>query len=101
MTALKFVFYSPLSDDNDDVQDGLMHHIWSQRAMDYLIFVRRMSSRGNPYIGGLFVSNEEVILPPEFEVRLIPDEHYEELHQQFKEEQRNENNATEYGPRHR
>lgn len=90
-----FAFYFP---SNDDDQDAFMHQLWNERTMDYLIYVRRISSRGNPYIKGLFIMRDETTSPPpEFELRPIPDDSVSYLVQQFKEEQMFENNATEYG----
>ena len=91
-----FTFYFPSNGDHD--QDSFIRSIWDEHAMEYLIYVRRVSLKGNPYIKGLFILNDESFpLPPEFEVNLIPDDCVECLQQQFKEEQEIENNATEYG----
>ena len=93
MTA--FSFYFP-SDDHD--QDGFMYSLWNDRTMDYLIYVRRLSRHGNPYIKGFFVwKDESVPLPSEFEVNPIPDDVVKHVHQQFKEEKELENNGVEFG----
>ena len=66
--------------------------------MDYLIYVRGVSLKGNPYIKGLFIlKDESAPLPSEFEVHPIPDDCFAYAHHQYKEEQKFENNATEYG----
>jgi hypothetical protein len=94
MTA--FTFYFPSNGDHDD-QDKFMQQIWNERILDYLFYVRRVSLRGNPYIKGLFIVNGEApSLPVEFEVKPIPDDCVDFLLEDFKEEQRIHNNATEY-----
>ena len=66
--------------------------------MDYLIYVRRISHHGNPYIKGLLVWRDESIpLPSEFEVNPIPDDVVKHVYHHFKEEQELENNGTEFG----
>ena len=90
-----FSFYFP-SDDHD--QDGFMHSLWNDRTMDYLIYVQRISHRGNPYIKGLFIwKDESVPLPSEWEVYPIPDDVVKHVYRQFKEEQELENNGVELG----
>jgi hypothetical protein len=94
MTA--FTFYFPSNGDHDD-HDEFMQQIWNERILDYLIYVRRVSLRGNPYIKGLFVVNDDSVLPPlPFEVNPISHDCVSHLLQNFKEEQRIENNAVEY-----
>ena len=94
---IALTFYFP-SNGNQGNQDKFMHQIWQEGTIDYLIHVRRVSLRGNPYIKGLFVlNNESAPLPSEFEVQPIPDDCLGCLLRQFKEEQKIENNATEYG----
>ena len=94
---IALTFYFPPSNDHGD-QDKFIHHIWNEGIMDYLIYVKRISSRGNPYIKGLFILNDESVpLSPEFEVKPIDDDCIESLHRQFKEEQEIENNVIKYG----
>ena len=93
---IALTFYFPSNDYGD--QDKFMHQIWQEGTMDYLIHARRVSLRGNPHIKGLFVlNNESAPLPSEFEVQPIPNDCLGCLLQQFKEEQKIENNATECG----
>ena len=94
MTA--FTFYFP--SNGDDNQDDFLHQVWNEGIMDYLIYVRRVSLRGIPYIKGLFILHDEsASIPHEFEVHPIPDDCLECLQRQFEEEQRTENNGIEYG----
>ena len=94
---IALTFYFPSNGDHGD-QDKFMHQIWNEHIMDYLIYVRRMSLRGNPHIKGLFILNDESApLPSEFEVQPIPDDCLGCLLRQFKEEQKIENNAMEHG----
>ena len=95
MVAL--AFYFPSNGDHD-YQDDFICRIWNERIMDYLIYVRRVSLRGIPYIKGLFMlKDESAPLPSKFEVHPISDDCIECLYRQFKEEQKMENNAMEYG----
>ena len=76
-----------------------MHEIWNDNIMDYLIYVRRVSLKGLPHIKGLFIlKDESTPLPSEFEVHPISnDDVLACVHHQYKEEQKFENNAIEYG----
>ena len=86
-TMTASTFYFPSNDYGD--QDQFMHQIWQEGTMDYLIYVRRVSLRGNPYIKGLFVlNNESAPLPSEFEVQPIPDDCLGCLLRLFKDEQK-------------
>ena len=94
---IALTFYFPSNDGHSD-QDKFIHQIWNEHIMDYLIYARRMSMRGNPCIKGLFILNDEsASLPSEFEVQPIPDDCLGCLVRQFKEEQKIENNAMEHG----
>ena len=55
--------------------------------------------RGMPHIKGLIVVNDSstINIPDEFEVQEIPEDYLVYIYNDFKEEQRVESNATEYG----
>ena len=92
MTAA--TFYCP---DPPDEIDRLMDDIWSTKKIDYLIYVRRISQRGNPYVRGMLISNDETNpLPPEFEIHPIPGTCVDYVWRQFKEEIHIENNGLEF-----
>ena len=92
MTALKFYFPS-----NGEDQDALMEHTWNQGVMSYLLFVRRMSHRGNPHIKGVFVLNDNVTPPPQFECTPLSDGYIPCLVSELQEELSMENNGVELG----
>ena len=62
MIALKFYFPS-----NGEDQDAFMQNMWNEGIMSYLIFTPRMSLRGNPHIKGVFILNDDAMVPSEFE----------------------------------
>ena len=62
-----------------------------------MIYVKRMSSRGNQYMRGLIISADNVIpLPPEFEIRRLPEEQIEFALEDFRDEIAHEKNGVEY-----
>ena len=92
MQSLKF--YSP---SNGKDQDAFIEHTWNQGAMPYLIFVRRMSLRGNPYIKGAFLLNEDTTAPSEFECTQLSEEAFSCLVSELQEELSIKNNGVELG----
>ena len=94
--ALKFYFPS---NGNDRNQDEFMEHMWNQGEMSYLIFVRRISSRGNPYIKGVFIVNDEdtVTALSEFECTQLSEEAFSCLVSELQEELSIEHNGVELG----
>ena len=88
--ALKFYFPS-----NGEDQDAFMEHMWNQRTMSYLIFARRMSLRGNPYIKGVLVLNDNATAPSEFECIPLSEEALSCLVSELQEELSMENNGVE------
>ena len=93
MIALSFYLPSNTSDE-----DTFISQIWHEGAIDYLIYVKRISARGNPYIKGLLIlKDESASLPSELELRPVPDNCLECMWRQFKDEQEMEQNAVEYG----
>ena len=92
MTALKFYFPS-----NGKDQDALMEHTWNQGVMSHLLFVRRMSHRGNPHIKGVFVLNDNTMPPPQFECNPLFNDCIPCLVSELQEELSMENNGVELG----
>ena len=81
MTAIKFYYPS-----NGEDQDALMEHLWDQGTMSYLMFVRRMSLRGNPYIKGVFVlDNDGAMVPSEFDCIPLSKDGLSQLVSEFQE----------------
>jgi hypothetical protein len=95
MTALKFYFPS---NGEDDDQDQILEDLWNQGTMSYLIFTRRMSHRGNPYIKGVFILENDNT-PPPYELECIPlsEDHIHPLVNEFREELLMKNNGVELG----
>ena len=95
---VSLTFYFPFDGDNGG-QDNFIYQYWKEQKgnIDYLMHVRRVSMRGMPYIRGLIVFDGSATIPNEFEVHEIPDDCVDFVYQQFKEEQRIESNATEFG----
>ena len=93
MTAIKFYYPS-----NGEDQDALMEHLWDQGTMSYLMFVRRMSLRGNPYIKGVFVlDDDDAMVPSEFDCIPLSKDGFSQLVSEFQEELSMENNGVELG----
>lgn len=96
-----FRFYFPSSNGDNDGLDDFMHRFWKEQkdGIDCILCVRRISMRGIPCIKGLIVANDSstIKIPDEFEVQEIPEDGLVCIHNDFKEEQRVESNATEYG----
>ena len=93
MTPIKFYFPS-----NGEDQDTLMEHLWNQGIMSYLIFVRRMSHRGNPYIKGVFILDDDnATVPSEFDCIPLSKDGLSQLVTEFQEELSIENNGVELG----
>ena len=70
--------------------------IWKEEDIKQMIYVRRVSLRGNPHMRVLIVSADDIIpLPPEFELRHLPEEQIETTVQDFQEEIAHERNGTE------
>jgi len=74
-----------------------MQNMWNQGTMSYLIFARRMSLRGNPYIKGVFILNDDITAPSEFECIPISEDCVPCLVSEFQEELSMENNGVELG----
>ena len=93
MMALKFHFPS-----NGEDQDVFMQNAWNQGTMSYLIFVRRMSHRGNPYIKGVFIlDDDDATVPSEFECTLLSKDCASLSVSEFQEELSMENNGVKSG----
>ena len=93
MMALKFYFPS-----NGEDQDALMEHLWNQGTMSYLIFFRRMSLRGNPYIKGVFVLDDgDAMVPSEFDCIPLFKDGFSQLVSECQEELSMENNSYKLG----
>ena len=91
MTAARFHCPNP-----PDEISHLLNRIWKEEDIGGMIHVKRVSSRGNPHIRGLIVSADDVIpLPPEFELRHVPDEQIDALLEDFRDEIAHEGNGTE------
>ena len=91
MIATTFYMPSP-SNEIDDV----LGDIWREGNARHLIYVKRISSRGNPYVRGLLISDTEIPLPPEFELSYLSEDYVSVAHQNFKDEIDSQNNGTEY-----
>lgn len=92
MSSAIFYYGSP-----PDEISHLLNRIWKEENVRHMIYVKRVSSRGNPYIRGLIVSADNVIpLPPEFEIRYLPEEQIKFSLEDFREEIAHERNGTEY-----
>ena len=96
-----FRFYFPSSNGDNGGLDDFIHRFWKDQKdrIDYILYVRRISMRGMPCIKGLIVVNDSstINIPDEFEVQEIPEDYLVCIHNEFKEEQRVESNATECG----
>ena len=91
--ALKFYFPS-----NSEDQDEFMKGLWNRGVMSYLIYTRRMSLRGNPYIKGVFILNDEdTMVPSEFECIPLSEDCVPSLVNEFQEEILMENNGVKVG----
>ena len=77
--------------------DAFMEHIWKQGTMSHLMFVRRMSLRGNPHIKGLFIFNDDATIPSDFECTPISEDCASLSVREFQEEISMENNGVELG----
>lgn len=92
MTAATFYMPSPPNEIDD-----IIGEIWREGNARCLIYVKRMSSRGNPYVRGLLISDAESIpLPSDFELNHLPDNCIDSTYNKFKDEIANQNNGTEY-----
>ena len=92
MAAATFYMPSPPTKIEEMIGD-----IWEEGKMRCLIYVKRMSSRGNAYVKGLAVSDSEAIpLPSSFELTYVPDEWVGDTYQNFKEEIDALDNGAEY-----
>ena len=68
MTTMKFYYPS-----NSEDQEAVLKNLWQQDAISRMIYVRRMSHRGNPYIKGIFTLNEDAAdFTPPPEIQCIP-----------------------------
>ena len=95
MIALKFYFPSRF---NGDDQCSFMKDLWDQGIMSYLIFTRRMSLRGNPYIKGVFILDDDnTTVPTELECTPVPQGFISLAVSEFKEELLIEDNGVELG----
>ena len=91
MSAAIFYWSSP-----PDEISHLLNGIWKEEDVRHMIYVKHVSSRGNSYIRGLIVSADDVIpLPPEFEIRHLPEEHIEFSLEAFRDEIAHERNGIE------
>ena len=91
MIALKFYFPC----DGGD-QDSFMKSLWNQGTMSYLIYTQRMSLRGNPYIKGLIILNDDdTPVPPMFECTPVSDNWIHLIASEFQEELSIEDNGVE------
>ena len=91
MTAAIFYCPSPPSEVSH-----LLNRIWKEENVRHLIYVKRISSRGDPCMRGLIVSADDVIpLPNEFELRHLPEEEIEPVLQEFQDEIAHERNGAE------
>lgn len=93
MAALKSYFPSKGED-----QDAVMKHLWDQGATSHLMFVQRMSLRGNPHIKGVFIPNhEDATTPSELECVPLSKDHVRPSVNEFREELSMTNNGVELG----
>ena len=91
MAAATFYMPSPPNEIDD-----IMHEFWKEGNARHLIHVKRMSSKGNPYVRGLLVSTTDAIpLPPEFELSHVPDDRIDPVYERFEAELDVENNGAE------
>ena len=91
MTAATFYYPNP-----PEEIFHLLNGIWKEEDIGQMIYVKRVSSRGNPCIRGLIVSADATIpLPSDFELRHVPEEQIEPTLQDFQEEIAHERNGTE------
>jgi hypothetical protein len=93
MTSLKF--YLPSSNGED--HDAFLEDLWHQGNISYLIYTRRISQRGNPYIKGVLIVDDDNTIPPELECTPIPWIHTSLLVNELKEELSAEQNGVEQG----
>ena len=92
MTALKF--YLPSNGEDQD----LLKYLWDNTDIPYMIFVQRMSFRGNPYTKGVIIlDNESTMIPPELICTPLRDDYVAPLVNEFREELLVQNNGTELG----
>ena len=92
MTAATFCMPSPPEEIDD-----ILGEIWRESNVSHLIYVKRVSSRGNPYVRGLLISDAELIpLPSDFEVNCLSEDCIDSTYNKFKGEIANQNNGVEY-----
>ena len=94
MAALKF--YLPSNGEDQD----LMKYLWENTDIPYMIFVQRMSFRGNPYIKGVIILDNDstmTMIPPELICTRLRDDYVAPLVNEFREELSVQNNGTELG----
>ena len=75
-----------------------LEHLHKQGSLQYVIYVKRSSRFGNPYIKGLIVvKDEDTFLPEVMEIKEVPPDCAEYIWAGFKTEQELEDNAVELG----
>ena len=94
MIALKF--YLPSHGEDED--EVILKDLWDAAAPPYMIFVRRISFRGNPYIKGVFMlKDEDALVPSEIVCVPLSDDCVDPLVNEFREELAAEKNGVELG----
>lgn len=95
MVTVKFYFPS-----NGEDQEAVLKSLWQQEAVSHMIYVRRMSQRGNPYIKGVFSLNEndnDFAPPPEIQCIPLDEDSTTALVNEFRDELLVEDNGVELG----
>ena len=92
MTAATFYMPSP-----PDEIDDIIGEIWRESNAMRLIYVKRVSSRGNPCVRGLLISDTESIpFPSDFELIYLSEDCVNSTYNKFKHEIANQNNGVEF-----
>ena len=92
MTAATFYIPSPPEEIDD-----ILGEIWRESNARHLIYVKRVSSRGNPYVRGLLISDAESIpLPSDFELNYLSEDCIDSSYNKFRCEIAHQNNGAEY-----
>ena len=89
-------FYVPFPDA--PAVEKELEYLYNQGSLQYVIYVKRSSRFGNPYIKGLVVvKDEDTLIPEVMEIKEAPPDSAEYIWAGFKTEQELEGNAVELG----